>query len=414
MTDIHRKFHLSREQLCDIRDYMEQGILHGLTAHHQEIKALPAYLRRPCAILNGETTALDVGGTNIRAAWIRISENIPVFLSGPVSDQEGIMRRSEKIGRITDHQFFAKQADLITEVCRKQRIKVGYCFSFPAEIRPGCSATLLRWTKDIHIDNVIGTSVGDRLRTELHERGRFVQNIPVINDAAASLLSGALIAPECTHTIGLIAGTGTNMASFFPVSRITKLFPDDCKGWNADDEMAVNLESGNLTPPHLTEFDDRLDSSNIHDHPASQRFEKAVSGAYLPRLFALVAGRDKCLQLGFDSDTPGVHAGMIASIRDQHSSVGKIAAAVIDRSADLLAAAAAGLIRTYEQGQKQVAILAEGSLFWQTPGYCERFQQTLIQLINKGTTVKLLQCPIGYDANLLGAACAALSTGSDA
>ena len=43
--------------------------------------------------------------------------------------------------------------------------------------------------------------------------------------------------------------------------------------------MAINLESGNFSPPHLTTADDALDRAS--DNPGAQRFEKAVPGAWL-------------------------------------------------------------------------------------------------------------------------------------
>jgi hexokinase len=82
---------------------------------------------------------------------------------------------------------------------------------------------------------------------------------------------------------------------------------------------------------------------------------------------------------------------------------------VLNRSADLVAAAIAGFIRTYEPAQKQVGILAEGPVFWQTPGYRERVEKTLARLVASGTTTKILRCPSNVEANFLGAACAALS-----
>jgi len=177
--------------------------------------------------------------------------------------------------------------------------------------------------------------------------------------------------------------------------------------------MAVNLESGNFTPPHLSQFDNVLDHSSVSDHPGTQRFEKAVSGAYLPRLFGYVVSHKTCLQLGFNPKAPYAHAGLIANLRDYPGFVGEAATILLNRSADLVAAAIAGLIQAYEPDRKQVGILAQGTLFWQTSGYCERVQQTLSRLISNYATTQIFQCPSSVDANFLGAACAALSLGSD-
>lgn len=398
--------HLTLEQLADVRDSLHQKILEGLAAHKREIKALPAYLHRPSSTLSGDAVVLDVGGTNIRAAWIQLQGGAAELRGASISD-DAIMQRAKTPARVSARQFFAQQADLIAQVYSESRIKVGYCFSYPAEITPRGEARLLKWTKGIQIDNVEGTFVGAQLHEALRERGKQVVSLPVLNDTVASLLAGVLLAPECTHYIGLIVGTGTNMAGFFPVRRITKLAPDDRDGWHDDDAMAVNLESGNFTPPYLSEYDDVLDRSNPSDHPGAQRFEKAVSGAYLPRLFGYIVGHETCLQLGFNPAAPDAHAGFIANLRDYPGFVGEAATVLLNRSADLVAAAIAGFIQAYEPDRKQVGILAEGTLFWQTPGYYDRVQQTLTGLVASHTTI--LRCPSHVNANFLGAACAALS-----
>ena len=399
---------LTPEQLSDIRDTLHRKILQGLEAHNREIKALPAYLHHPSSALAGDAVVLDVGGTNIRAARVRLQGGAAELHGASVSD-DAMMQRAKTPNEVSAHQFFAKQADLITQVGSESRIKVGYCFSYPAEITPKREAKLLKWTKGIQIDNVEGTSVGAQLHEALRERGKEVVSLPVLNDTVASLLAGTWLAPECTHSIGLIVGTGTNMAGFFPVRRITKLAAGAGDGWHDDDEMAVNLESGNFTPPHLSEYDDMLDRCNPSDHPGAQRFEKAVSGAYLPRLFGYVVGHETCLQLGFNPEAPDAHAGLIANLRAYPGFVGEAATVLLNRSADLVAAAIAGLIQAYEPDRKQVGILAEGTLFWQTPGYYDRVQQTLADLVASHTTTRILRCPSHVDANFLGAACAALS-----
>jgi hexokinase len=151
-------------------------------------------------------------------------------------------------------------------------------FSYPAAITPTGEARLLNWTKGIQIENVEGTFVGAQLQEALRESGKQVVSLPVLNDTVASLLASVLIAPKCTHYLGLIVGTGTNIAGFFPVRRITKLAPDDRGVWSDDDEMAVNLESGNFTPPHLSQYDDMLDRSNLNDLPVPTGLKRLSVG----------------------------------------------------------------------------------------------------------------------------------------
>ena len=114
---------------------------------------------------------------------------------------------------------------------------------------PQGEARLLHWTKGIQIEHVEGTFVGAQLKEALQAKGKQVVHLPVLNDTVASLLAGVMLAPQCTHYIGLIVGTGTNMAGFFPIRRLTKLAPDDRGVWSDDDDMAVNLEFGEVYSP---------------------------------------------------------------------------------------------------------------------------------------------------------------------
>jgi hexokinase len=97
--------------------------------------------------------------------------------------------------------------------------------------------------------------------------------------------------------------------------------------------------------------------------------------------------------------------------------LGAIAQALINRSADLVAAALGGLIGAYtpQDGGKDVGILAEGSLFWKTPGYSDRVIATLARLLAPGESANIIPIPTDavsgqrLDPNWIGAASAALS-----
>ncbi|MGH6990637.1 MAG: hypothetical protein ACREE3_12135, partial [Stellaceae bacterium] len=59
---------------------MGDAILAGLAAPDREIRALPAYLRKPARDLTGRTVVLDVGGTHMRAAWVEMQAGAPGLL----------------------------------------------------------------------------------------------------------------------------------------------------------------------------------------------------------------------------------------------------------------------------------------------------------------------------------------------
>ena len=87
-----------------------------------------------------------------------------------------------------------------------------------------------------------GQPVGKPLLKYLNENStsRFT-DIKVVNDTITSLFAG-LLNPGFDAYIGLIVGTGTNMATFFPSEYIPKI--RNMKDWSG--ETPVNLESGNF------------------------------------------------------------------------------------------------------------------------------------------------------------------------
>ena len=397
---------LSKAHLETVRDSLCEQIRLGLRERGRDIKALPAFLGIPAPHLTGRSVALDVGGTHMRAAWIEFDHGTAKLL-GPIQEN-ALMERATR-GEISGDEFFSVQADLICASCREMELNVGYCFSYPATITPQREAVLIEWTKGIHITGTVSQPVGRLLAEELARRGRKVHNIPVLNDTVASLLTAAAISPHSAHHIGVIVGTGTNMAGFFPVLTITKLGATERGSWHDNDVMAVNLETGNFTPSQiLTPWDDALDTGLRPEQRGRQRFEKAVSGAYLPRLLWQVAGGDACLEAGFNINDPLVDAGKVAALRNDPI-LGAAATAILNRSADLIAAGLAGLICAYRSDGEEIGVLVEGSLFHKTSGYPERVRERLNDLTPHVKTRFIVPNEASVPVNLLGAASAALS-----
>jgi hexokinase len=388
---------------------MAAAILAGLVRPDREIKALPAFLRRPATGLSGRAVALDVGGTHMRAAEVELDAG-KARLLGAVRENDLMLQATSR--EFSGAEFFDAQAALIADVAQERAIAVGYCFSYPATITPEGGAVLIEWTKGIRIRDVEGRPVGLLLREALRRRGTVARAIPVLNDTVASLLAGAARAPEFARPIGVIVGTGTNMAGFFPVRAVTKLSADARRGWRDDEAMAVNLESGDFDPREiLTAWDDALDASLRPDQRNRQRFEKAVSGAYLPRLLRAVVGAEASDAAGFNPDDPKTDAGTVVALRDD-GRLGEAATLLVDRSADLIAAGLAALVRAYGAtgpAPARTGILVEGTLFHKTPGYAERVAARLTVLAPRTEIIFIPNDEEGVPANMLGAAGAALA-----
>lgn len=386
---------LSLEQLQAIRKSLTGRIREGLAAEGREIKALPTYLPVPDASLAGTAMVVDAGGTNMRAALIELKGNGRVdVLGGPIGERIPDGRGDE---RVTAAQFFGAQAELMCRLSPPSGLPVGYCFSYPAETLPSRDARLLRWTKGIDIPGVEGTMVGAQLKDALSQCNLSPGRVVVMNDTVASLMGGRVLYPHLDYDeryIGLIVGTGTNMAALIPADEITKI---EAESWGGR-EMLVNLESGNFTPPHLTPWDDAVDRKT--DHPGLQRFEKAVSGYYLPFLFQEVCP-------GVPGFEPEKGTRQLVELRDEshpNEEARRTADLLLKRSADLVAAALTAVSDLYPP--RDFGILAEGSLIFGDPRYASRVESTIDRLVDGKRAGHIIQQR--ENVNLIGAASAAL------
>ena len=375
MTDLQ----LPRSQLVDIVTALRQRIDDGLVAGG-EIKALPSYFRRPRRP-RGTAVVLDTGGTRMRGTLVDLVD--PPGDSPPSWAAEDLVPRA---AGTTARDFFDRHVDLIRPLSPPPNTPVGYCFSYPSTSTETRDARLLAWTKGIDIPGMVGSLVGDGLRQALTEARLEPGPVRVLNDTVAALLGGSFVQQEANFEaeVGLIAGTGTNMASYFRGPR-----------WSGS--MAINLESGNFDPPHRTDVDRAVDSAS--SNPGRQRFEKAVSGHYLPRLFARLC-----------PDEPGFDVAQgskrLVELRrgDGTARGAQVAAHLLDRSADLVAAGLAGVFEALSM-PASAAVFAEGGLFWSADGYADRVRQRLADLTQNSCDFDILHIP---QANLWGAACAAL------
>jgi hexokinase len=293
--------------------------------------------------------------------------------------------------------FFELQAELLAQLIDRPGFPLGYCFSYPAESDATFDARLLRWTKGIEVPGVVGQPVGARLRAALERRGLSPGGVVVLNDTVACLMGAALQSDgPARRAIGLIAGTGTNMAGFFDARWAPKLAEPGLP-------MALNLESGNFCPPGeiLTAADDAIDS---RERPGAQRFEKAASGHYLPYLLQELLRTEGEAVAGVAVDPEQGCAPLVALAEDGRAPkrARELVQALFRRSADLVAVGLAALLDHYPPGQ--VSIVAEGSLFWRTPGYASRVKQTLNMLVGSERCV-VAGCE---HVNLVGAASAAV------
>jgi hexokinase len=405
-------FKLDIEQLKEIALSLQTKIREGLQEDGKEIRCLPTYINPQTNIDKEKVLVLDLGGTNFRATVVEFSE-------GKANVHPGIKKNLESIMKVpegnTREKLYEEMANLIDSLNLEGVKSIGYCFSYPCESMLDGDARLLYWTKGVTLkdmDNeLVGKPLMDYLNQHIHST-RF-SRIKVINDTVASLFAGLTDTVSQAH-IGLIVGTGTNMAPFFPTGKIPKLNT----GYGGKGLIPVNLESGNFYPPFLTVVDDKID--RYSDTPGSQRFEKAISGMYLGRLLEFIFSRDE-FEANFDAEK----LTRIMSYPDMYKEKYMQAAQwVYVRSAKLVAASLAGLILelidTFDVSVKDIRLTAEGSLFWSEDhkgrknvkfaSYKELVIKELYGLLDEfGYPDIIVHIEKTANANLIGSAIAALS-----
>ena len=285
---------------------------------------------------------------------------------------------------------------------------IGYCFSYPSRIDTGRRCKIASLDQGgRHSGNGEDSFVGKPLLDYLNEKNKIrFTGVKVLNDTIASLFAG-LTDKSYDAYIGLIVGTGTNMATFIPSDKITKLDPE-C---HVQGLIPVNLESGNFYPPFLTAVDDTVDATS--DSLGKQRFEKAVSGMYLGDILKAAFPLEE-----FEEKFDARKLTAIMNYPDIHKDIYvQVAHWIYNRSAQLVAASLAGLIallKSYNRDIHRVCLIAEGSLFWsesrKDKNYnilvMEKLQELLRELELEDVEVHINSMD---NANLIGTGIAALS-----
>jgi hexokinase len=153
-------------------------------------------------------------------------------------------------------------------------------------------------------NGLLGQDLGDVIKFACRSRGLSVELHAILNDSSAALLSQSYAHPATR--MGLILGTGVNIAAYVPVAALGRAkFGDRPAEWFADGgdpgrHVIVNTELGmfghDVLP--LTRWDRALRAG--HPRPDFQPLEHLVSGFYLGEVcrFALIEAVEETGLLG--------------------------------------------------------------------------------------------------------------------
>lgn len=245
-----------------------------------KLPMLATYVNTDVEIKSGESViVLDAGGTNFRTCLVSFDEERkPIISDFKKTRMPGIDRE------VSAAEFYSILADNVERLIDKSD-KIGFCFSYPAEILSGHDGIALMFSKEIKAPEVIGTKIGEELLKELSRRGHDVskKRVAIINDTVATLLAAKAQHPDnASSYIGFILGTGTNTAYIENNKNITKL-----PGLK-DGAQIINVESGSVALKGGDLDEAFLLTTNEKD---KYLLEKKISGAYLGPYSAFVIDR---------------------------------------------------------------------------------------------------------------------------
>ncbi|GHU96799.1 hexokinase [Spirochaetia bacterium] len=421
----------------DILAEMDRG-LRGLSS---SLPMIPAYISPAAEMPPGkQVIALDAGGTNLRAALVRVNPD------GKGTQTEGTRKvpMPGTHGRIGADEFFDRIAEVTAPLIEagKDIEGIGFCFSYPMEVTKDSDGILLALSKEVDAPDVIGKRIGQGLREALTRRRVTVpRHIVLLNDTVATLLSGVAQIPpdggtrkgadtygvEAGPVIGFILGTGFNTA--YPEKSIPKI------GFTSETApQIVVCETGNFNPRFLGPLDREYDATT--KTPGTYTQEKASSGAYMGPLTLHILKQavreglftfkksDELLawptlqtrDLNEFMHAPLTGEGPLGRLfgpdeRDAIATLSYLTSIVTKRGALFSAAVVAAMVEKTGAGCDPfvpVRIAVEGTTYMIYKGMRESLEASLHLMLNRDGPRSYVIAPV-EQASLLGAAVAAFS-----
>ncbi|MFT3784218.1 MAG: hypothetical protein QM790_19590 [Nibricoccus sp.] len=415
------EFTLDLATLRQISLDFEKAMDAGLAGQKSTLKMLPSFVGLPTGGEYGSALAIDFGGTNVRTMNVnldgnrgaRINNIRRIGLKNPVLGRD--LTTEESTGEEL-FQFIAQELKDIPKSTKPQPL--GCTFSFPCDQINLKSAKLINWTKEFKTRDTVGREINELLTSGLvYQSLEHIEVTAIINDTVGTLLAGSY--QSANVDIAAICGTGHNACYLEPTHPLTGA------------PMIVNIESGNFDGIPQTRFDKELDLTTYN--PGSQQMEKMVSGRYLGVLIGRVLQelyRDTGLPIsaqlaelrsisGEDIDNILLDVAPFETIAkifkerfdtettaEQRQAIQKIIRAISERSARIVAATFAGIVRHIDSaGERPHVIAIDGSLYEKIPKYSEHLQNALRELLGQQNQVRTI---LAKDGSGLGAAVAAI------
>lgn len=385
---------------------IEQGLKEAGTS---SLRLLPSYIALPEGNEKGDFLALDFGGTNVRAARVRLSGN----------GRWEVVKKAEAPLRTVLYDFttadtpkeelFDFMAGLVDSALDGDKITpclLGHTFSFPSEQEALEDARLIIWTKEFAVPGVEGECVNALLCQALERQGfANVTPVAVVNDTVAVLLAAAYQTEDVF--VGSIYATGHNIC-----------YLENFNG--RQPKMILNMESGGFSKLLPNVFDSALDRRS--EKPGEQRMEKMTSGRYLGELYALTleycfdmeegslsafSGEELSALVAGDSAAVLRGHGIMELSTEACGEAESLCEAICRRSARLAAAEFTGTLwHLAGSGMLMPQTIAiEGSLYEKFPFLQAALHDAMVELLN--SEARRIEVRTVRDGAVLGAAIAA-------
>jgi hexokinase len=409
---------------CD--DFLAE-MSRGLNGEPSSLVMIPTYIETARELPRGRTViALDAGGTNLRVAAVTFDQDGKAVVEDLARHR--MPGTEEEIGR---EEFFRALAGYVKPLAGRSE-KIGFCFSYPAEILPDKDGKLIHFTKEVKARGVDGQILGKNLTRALEAEG--VQRPPrvvLLNDTVATLLAGRNAAPgrRFDDFVGIVCGTGFNASYVERNSHIRKL-----SGLDPSASQVINTESGSFGLSPTGAVDDAFDATTAT--PSKYRHEKMISGAYLGPLGAFAmkqAASAGCFSpqgaravLGIPelstremndfllhpeaADNP---LGLLCRGLPAEDRRGLLSLldAIVERAALLVAITISAVVLKTGKGRdpaNPVCVTVDGTTYWELASFHTRVQSHVGKLLS-GERARAWEITSVSDAPLLGAAIAALT-----
>ena len=351
---------------------------------------------------------IDAGGTNFRSCLVTFDDaGVPTISEMEKTKMPGVEKELSK------KEFFEQFATNL-EHLKNKADRIGFCFSYPMEIKENGDGVLLGFSKEVKAPEVIGSEVGKCLKEVLEARGwNSIKRITLCNDTVAALLAGAACATDAdrySSYIGFILGTGMNAAYLQPAC--------DCCGIQ---KQIIVCESGKFLSVNRSDFD--VAYANTTNNPNAFWLEKLCSGAYLGPLawhalqmaakdglftdktadailkmdVLTLIEMDKFLHGPYNKDTIlGKIAAEVATDEDTDKMF-QILDAIVERSARYSAAILTACCIQTGAGKnfaKPICILCDGTTFFKTYKIKDRVSAYLDEVLTKelGINWNIVSC----------------------